>query len=262
MFRSSVNTASRKVSVPCGRFSDCHPNFRSFRTWTPAYGWFRETTLTQCQRAQLFAGKFPADFSGEVIRINTSFETHRRFHKVFALASQRSAPLLRAYAVHPLIPSGRSEKPHNVVLELEVEGPRWVTVIRSKMSPLHRSMVAPLSFELDRHLPGWGIVLGRNSHGEPQADIEVWQPSLERGRPQRLVLAVDVAFNQLKESVADRVETLLEKYSTAPLVVIISMTESDLHKPAAEGECLDVFRWATEESAGKDTLELVSEKTP
>lgn len=141
MFRSSIDAASRKAF-------DCRPNFLCFQTCTAANGWFRNTTLTQRQRAQMFAGGFPADslvklFASRPLSRSMIGSTMRLSS---LLCGQLPSSLPSSRVRSSSAESKRQEREAAQCHPLELEGPRCVTTIRSKMSPLHRSMVCPLNW--------------------------------------------------------------------------------------------------------------------
>ncbi|EEP81333.1 predicted protein [Uncinocarpus reesii 1704] len=165
--------------------------------------------LDQGQLAQLFSGRFPADFSGEAIYVRTS---RNDFHK-----------LVDAF--------DRTSDERKRTISLEFDKQFSTTTVRLKQTTLHGSVIDFINDQLRRHIHSKSIFYARNyclleGLSEPDFQVRYRKQGSKLSDP---LMAFEVGFSQPSEELEQKVKALLEKSSTK-VGIMFDFKESPKYK--------------------------------
>ncbi|KAK2738284.1 hypothetical protein FQN55_000585 [Onygenales sp. PD_40] len=197
--------------------------------------------MNQAQRDAVFAGEFPADLSGEAIRLKTRLPEFHNLRDAFRYNQSKTAPVVNVY--------------FNAKFSQ--------TSIHRKNSPVHQIILTEALAQLKNRLrsPGrFGFISGSSIETHlPVPDFYIGYRDKGPGREPRPIFALEVGFSEPRASLEKCVKDLLTtktRYVNAAVLVDVKETPSyqnPLPKPVNQKFCDDILQ--------KDPEALLAEET-
>ncbi|KAK2808505.1 hypothetical protein FQN50_004714 [Emmonsiellopsis sp. PD_5] len=204
-----------------------------------------ETALSQDQRKQLFSGKFPTDFSGELITMRT---TRAEYHKLWDAFSQMPAKMKRS-------------------VSLDFNEELSTTAVSQRETPIHQSVIGQISYQVRNLLAPnaaqfylWGNTKIAMKSSDPDLQM-LWQTDSGRLR----VFAVAVAFSQKSEDAEARVKALLRDTTVRAALMIDVNEEPSYKNPLLVEENIELYkenmkRYKSKQKTQLDEFETLADR--
>lgn len=190
-----------------------------------------ESILDKDQLAELFAGRFPSNFSGEEICIRTTRYEFDKIFKAFCETSPESAiPLIGFLSICMLISNTLTRTKRSVRVEFHKN--ISMTAVRQKQTEAHECITGEVSSRLRRLLPNDRfIVLGNTGLGAGLStpDIQLIYQQKEPKYDNLPVLAIEVGFSQHTEDLKQKAKALVRK-SAVNIAIMIDIKETPKYK--------------------------------